>query len=134
DAAQKAVELDTTLSDGRLNLAHFEMHMWNWKPAEPGFQKSIALNPSNEKAHAWFAAYLTSLGRHQEAIREINLSRELDPFSDIANASVVRTLYYARQYEQAVEEAHKAELLDPDYPRTHFWLGRVYAQLGRFSE
>ena len=134
DAAQKAVELDPTLSDGRLNLAHFEMHMWNWKLAEPGFLKSIAQNPSNEMAHAWFAAYLTSLGRHQEAIREINLSGELDPFSGIANASVVRTLYYARQYEQAVEEAHKAELLDPDYPRTHFWLGRAYAQLGKFSE
>src|SRR5215475_1819827 len=134
DAAQKAVELDPTLSDGRLNLAHFEMHMWNWKLAEPGFLKSIAQNPSNEMAHAWFAAYLTSLGRHQEAIREINLSGELDPFSGITNASVVRTLYYARQYEQAVEEAHKAELLDPDYPRTHFWLGRAYAQLGKFPE
>ena len=47
---------------------------------------------------------------------------------------MVRTLYYARRYEQAVDEAHKAELLDPDYPRTHFWLGRVYAQMGKFSE
>jgi len=57
-----------------------------------------------------------------------------DPLSLVVNAEVVRTLYYARQYEQAVEEAHKAELLDPDYPRTHFWLGRVYAQLGKFPE
>lgn len=133
-AAQKAIELDPTLSDGRLNLAHFEMHMWNWKPAEPDFQKAIALNPSNEKAHRWYAVYLASLSRHQEAIRETNRSRELDPFSVIANAEVVRTLYYARRWNQAVEEAHKAELLDPDYPRTHFWLGRIYAQMGKFAE
>jgi TolB-like protein/Tfp pilus assembly protein PilF len=133
-AAQKAIELDPALSDGRLNLAHFECHMWNWKPAEPDFQKAIALNPSNEKAHRWYAVLLASLSRHQEAIRETNRSRELDPFSVIANAEVVRTLYYARRYEQAVEEAHKAELLDPDYPRTHFWLGRVYAQMGKVSE
>jgi tetratricopeptide (TPR) repeat protein len=133
-AAQKAIELDPTLSDGRLCLAHFEMHMWNWKPAQPDFQKSIALNPSSAKAHRFYTAYLASLGRHQEAIREINRSRELDPLSVIANAEVVRTLYYARRYEQAVEEAHKAELLDPGYPRTHFWLGRVYAQMGKFSE
>ena len=52
----------------------------------------------------------------------------------MANTEVVRTLYYARQYEQAVAEAHKAELLDPDFPRTHFWLGRVYAQLGKFPK
>jgi TolB-like protein/DNA-binding SARP family transcriptional activator/Tfp pilus assembly protein PilF len=133
-AAQKAIELDPTLSDGRMNLAHFEMHMWNWKPAEPNIQKAIALNPSNEKAHRWYAVYLSALGRHQEAIREINRSRDLDPFSVIANAEIVRTLYYARRWKQAAEEAHKVELLDPDYPRTHFWLGRVYAQMGKFSE
>jgi len=133
-AAQKAIELDITLSDGRRNLAHFEMHMWSWKAAGPDFQKSIALNLSNSMVHRWYATYLVSLGRHQEAIRETTRSRELDPFSVIANAEVVRTLYYARRYEQAVEEAHKAELLNPDYPRTHFWLGRVYAQMGKFSE
>jgi TolB-like protein/Tfp pilus assembly protein PilF len=133
-AAQKAIELDPTLSDGRRNLAHFEMHMWNWKPAEPDFQKSIALNPSSAEAHRFYTAYLASLGRHQEAILETNRSRELDPFSVIANAEVVRTLYYARRWKQAVEEAHKALLLDPDYPRTHFWLGRVYAQMGKFAE
>jgi TolB-like protein/Flp pilus assembly protein TadD len=133
-AAQNAIELDPTLSDGRMHLAHFEMHMWNWKPAEPHYQKSIALNPSNEKAHRLYAAYLASLGRHQEAIREINRSRDLDPFSLIANANVVRMLYYARRWTQAVEEAHKAELLDPNYSRTYFWLGRVYAQMGKFSE
>jgi tetratricopeptide (TPR) repeat protein len=133
-AAQKAIELDPNLSDGRLNLAHFELHMWNWKSAERAFQKSIALNPSNAMAHRWYATYFLCLGHHQGAIRETNRSRELDPFSVIANAEVVRTLYYARRYEQAVEEAHKAELLDPDYPRTHFWLGRVYAQMGKFSE
>jgi hypothetical protein len=29
DAAQKAVELDSTLCEGCLNLAHFRMHMWD---------------------------------------------------------------------------------------------------------
>ena len=50
------------------------------------------------------------------------------------NAEVVRTLYYARQYEQAVEEARKAEQLDNAFPRTHFWLGRVYEQMGKYSD
>jgi TolB-like protein len=133
-AAQRAIELDPTLSDGRLSVAIFKSHMWNWKPAESDHQKSIALNPSNATAHRWYAVHLACLGRHQEAIRETNRSRELDPLSVIVNAEVVRTLYYARRWEQAVEEAHRAELLDPDYPRTHFWLGRVYAQMGKFSE
>jgi tetratricopeptide (TPR) repeat protein len=50
------------------------------------------------------------------------------------NAEVVRTLYYARQYDQAVEQAGTTKLLDPEFPRTHFWLGRVYAQMGKYSD
>jgi Tfp pilus assembly protein PilF len=38
---------------------------------------------------------------------------------------VVRTLYHARDYDRATEQARKALQLDADYYRTHFWLGRV---------
>ena len=134
DAAQRAVELDGALSDGRLSLAHFRMHMWNWKDSDLEFKKAIALNPSNAKAHRWYAAYLTSLAKRQKALEEITEAHRLDPLSLANNAEVVRTLYYGRQYEQAVEQARKAELLDPEFPRTHFWLGRVYAQMGKYSE
>jgi TolB-like protein len=133
-AAQKAVEMDSDLSEGRLNLAHFRMHMWDWKGAEADFERAIALNPNSDKAHRWHAAYLSSVGRHQEAIEEVTVSRGLDPLSSIANIEIARELYYARQYEGAIEEAHKAELLDPHYARVHFWLGRAYAQIGKHSE
>ena len=134
DAAQRAVELDAALSDARLSLAHFRMHMWDWKDSDLEFQKAIDLDPSNAKAHRWYAAYLVSLGRHQQALEEITQAQRLDPLSLTNNAEVVRTLYYGRQYEQAVEQARKVQLLDPEFPRTHFWLGRVYAQMDKYSE
>jgi tetratricopeptide (TPR) repeat protein len=58
----------------------------------------------------------------------------LDPLSLPNNAEVVRTLYYARDYDRAVEHGQKALQLNPDYYRTHFWLGRVYAQKGLYEE
>ena len=134
DAAQRAVELDGALSDGRLSLAHLRMHMWDWKEADLEFKKAIALDPSNAPAHRWYAAYLVSLAKQQEALEEITEAHRLDPLSLTNNAEVVRTLYYGRQYEQAVEQARKAQLLNPEFPRTHFWLGRVYAQMGKYSE
>jgi len=134
DAAQRAVELDGSLSDGRLSLAHFRMHMWDWKDSDLEFKKAIALNPSNATAHRWYAAYLASLAKHQEALEEITQAHRLDPLSLANNAEVVRTLYYGRQYEQAVEQARKAEQLDTEFPRIHFWLGRVYEQMGKYSE
>lgn len=134
DAAQRAVELDGALSDGRLSLAHFRMHMWDWKDSDLEFKKAIELDPSNATAHRWYAAYLVSLAKHQQALEEITQAHRLDPLSLANNAEVVRTLYYGRQYEQAVEQARKALLLDAEFPRTHFWLGRVYAQMGKYSE
>lgn len=134
EAAQRAVEVDGTSSDARLSLAHFRMHMWDWKDSDFEFKQAIALDPSNASAHRWYAAYLVSVGRHKEALEEIKQAHRLDPLSLTNNAEVVRTLYYGRQYEQAIDEARKAELLDPEFPRTHFWLGRVYAQMGKYSE
>jgi len=110
------------------------MHIWEWKDSDLEFKKAIALDPSNATAHRWYAAYLVSLAKHQEALEEITQAHRLDPLSLANNAEVVRTLYYGRQYEQAVEQARKAELVDPEFPRTHFWLGRVYAQMGKYSE
>jgi tetratricopeptide (TPR) repeat protein len=47
---------------------------------------------------------------------------------------VVRTLYYAREYDQAIQQAQKALQLDPSYYRVHFWLARVYAQKKMYDE
>ncbi len=57
-----------------------------------------------------------------------------DPLSLPNNAEVVRTLYYARDYDHAIEHANQAFQLDPDYYRTHFWLARVYAQKKMYAE
>ncbi|MGA8622919.1 MAG: tetratricopeptide repeat protein [Candidatus Sulfotelmatobacter sp.] len=57
-----------------------------------------------------------------------------DPLSLPNNAEVIRTLYYARNYDRALEQANKALQLDPDYYRIHFWMARVYAQKGMHPE
>ena len=85
-------------------------------------------------AHRIYAAHLGTVGRHHEAWQQINEAMRLDPLSLPNNAEVVRTLYYARNYDQAVEQGQKAMQLDPNYARTHFWLGRVYSQKGMHRE
>ncbi len=44
------------------------------------------------------------------------------------------TLYYARDYDQAVAEGEKALQLNPEYYRVHFWLARVYAQKRMYKD
>lgn len=54
--------------------------------------------------------------------------------TDQPGHEVVRTLYYARDYNRALEQAQKALQLNPEYYRIHFWMARVYDQKGMYAE
>jgi tetratricopeptide (TPR) repeat protein len=84
--------------------------------------------------HRIYAALLATKRRHREAWDQINEAMRTDPLSLPNNAELVRTLYYARDYDGAVVQAQKAMQLDADYYRTHFWLARVYAQKQMYKE
>src|SRR5208282_1362284 len=71
-AAQKALELDDTLSEAHVSLANIETSFeWNWPAAEKDFLRAIQLNPSNADAHFMYADFLISLKRNQEWQREM---------------------------------------------------------------
>lgn len=133
DAARQAVQLNNSLSESHTALAGALLTFCDWPRAENEFKHANALNPSYPGSHRLYAALLASQKRHREALEEINQAMRLDPLSLPNNAEVVRTLYYARDYDGALAQAQKAMQLDPAYYRTHFWLGRVYAQIGTYQ-
>lgn len=135
EAARRAVSLGGNLAESHASLAvALGRSEWNWFDAENELKRAIALNPSYSMAHRIYAAHLGTVGRHHEAWQQINEAMRLDPLSLPNNAEVVRTLYYARNYDLAVEQGQKAMQLDPNYARTQFWLGRVYSQKGMHRE
>jgi TolB-like protein/DNA-binding winged helix-turn-helix (wHTH) protein len=129
DSAGRAVSLGENVAESHNSLASVMMNLqWNWSGAEPEFKRAIELNPSYSNEHRIYAAFLGATGRHAEAWKEINQAMRTDPLSLPNNAEMVRTLYYARDYNRALEQGQRALQLDPKYYRTHFWLARVYAQ------
>jgi adenylate cyclase len=134
DAARRAVLLGDGLAESHNSLANAMMDQWDWAGTERESKRAIALNPSYSYAHRIYAAILACQRRHAEAWEQINEAMRTDPLSLPNNAEIVRTLYYARDYDGAILQAKKAMQLDPGYYRTHFWLGRVYAQKHLFKE
>jgi tetratricopeptide (TPR) repeat protein len=134
DAARQAVLLGDSLAESHNSMANAMMDQWDWPENEKESKRAIALNPSYSNAHRIYAALLAAERRHPEAWGEINEAMRTDPLSPPNNAEVVRTLYYARDYDGAILQAQKAMQLDPAYYRTHFWLGRVYAQKHMYKE
>jgi tetratricopeptide (TPR) repeat protein len=58
----------------------------------------------------------------------------LDPLSLAINRDVGQILYYAREYDQATEALQRAILMDPQFPSSHFYLGRVYLQKAMYDK
>jgi TolB-like protein/DNA-binding winged helix-turn-helix (wHTH) protein/Flp pilus assembly protein TadD len=135
EAARRAVSLGVNLAEPHASLAvALGRSEWNWPGAEDEFKRAIALNPSYSMVHRLYASILGATRRHHEAWEQINAAMRLDPLSLPNNAEVVRTLYYSRDYDRAIEQGQKALQLDPNYARTQFWLGRVYSQKQMHSE
>ena len=135
EAAQKALLIDNTLAQAHTSLAfvliHYESDL---DGAKKKYELAIQLNLNYGTAHQWYANCLSVLGRHDEAIAEAKKARELDPLSPIINRNVGNRLYYARQFDQAIEESLKALKMFPDFFPIHRTLGYLYLKKGMFSE
>lgn len=134
-AAMRAIEIDATLSESHASLALVKFwYEWNWEAAEEEFLRAIELNPSYTSAYQWYAAFLNTQGRFEEAQAAQQSARELDPFSLILNMNVADPLFFSRQYDGAVQQLVTLLEQEPRFFPALFQLGRVYVQMQMYTE
>jgi len=134
-AVRKALEIDDTLAEAHTSLAYTCFYYdWDWVSAEAEFRRAIELNPNYATAHHWYHELLTAMGRFDEQMAEILQAQELDPLSLIINTDVGWGLYYARAYEQAVDQLRRTLELDSNFAVAHLMLGLTYARQNRMAE
>lgn len=133
-AAEKALELDDKLPAAHCALALIlENYDWDWNAAEKEYRRAIELNPDYATAHQWYAELLMWRGRFDEALRESELARQLDPLSLIIATDQGALYYFSRQYDRAIQQLQGVLELDPAFPRAHMVV-IVYVQQGRYAE
>ena len=104
-AAVRALEIDDRLAEAHTALALIvQNYDWDWATAEKEFLRAIQLNPNYATAHHWYAEHLMWRGRFDEALRESEQARLLDPLSLIIAADKGAILYNSRQYDRAIEQ------------------------------
>jgi adenylate cyclase len=133
-AALRALDLDDGLAEAHAALgaekAAFE---FDGAAAATQLHRAIELNPNSAYAHFIFSLYyLTPRGQSQQSILEMKKVLKLDPISPIYNTVLGLTYYFARQYDQALEQYGKTLNLYPDFFVAHAQLAWLYAQLGDF--
>ena len=134
-AAMKALELNEVLAEAQTSLAFVSMsYDWDWNDTEKRFRFAIAQGPNYAPAHQWYAKYLARMGRFVEAMREMEWACELNPLSQACLVTIGEILYFAREYDRAIEHCRETLELSPDFAQAYSVLSLAYAQKGMYGE
>jgi TolB-like protein/DNA-binding winged helix-turn-helix (wHTH) protein len=135
-AATKALMLDPQLAEAHTALGLVKSHYdFDFPGAQREFLKAIELNPNYSSAHLLYAgAYLTPMGRHDDAIAEMKKALELDPLSLPLNNMMAETYLWAGDYAKSLQQFQRTIALDPVFPLAHFFLADLLTEIGKYEE
>src|SRR6185436_13442529 len=133
-AVRKALELDDTLAEAHSALGQVKRNAWDWVGAERAYKRAIELNPNLADAHDGYANFLSVMSRHEEAVNESRLAKELDPLSLNFATRLGFTLLFARRHDEAIQALELARAMDPSSPVPFLFFGYNYAAKGLSAE
>ena len=135
-AASKALELDTTLGHAHAALGVIKAsYRWDWAGAKQEFQRALQLDPGDaEIKEAYVISYLLPWGRLDEATSEIQRARSLDSDSAQVSSAAGLTLYFKRQYDDAIAQYRNTLELQPHYHSAHLALASSLMQKSMFDD
>jgi TolB-like protein/DNA-binding winged helix-turn-helix (wHTH) protein/Tfp pilus assembly protein PilF len=135
-AAVKALMLDPQLGEAHTALGLVRSHYhFDFLGAQREFLKAFELNPNYANAHLFYAgAYLTPMGRHEEAIAEMKKALEVDPLSLPLNNMMGETYLWAGDYPRALQQFQRTIDLEPTFPLAHFFYAGLLTEMGRYEE
>jgi tetratricopeptide (TPR) repeat protein len=131
----KALEIDNSLAEAHATLASV-LHEFDWKfeEAEKEFKRAIEIDPNYATAHHWYAEYLLTMNRDDEALAEIKRAHECDPLSLIINSILGLIHGLNGNLAEAEAQLKRTIEMDPNFGRTHLFLAGIYEQQGKFEE
>lgn len=127
--------MDSSLAEAHTALATVKLaYDRDWDGAESEFKEAVALNPNYATAHHWYSHYLVPMGKLDEAAHELELARDLDPFSQPINEFLGTTLYYAHRYDDSLRQARRASEMRPELSQPHDQAADIYEQQNKLAE
>lgn len=135
EAAMRALAIDERLAEGHIALAYVSYFFdWDWPKAEKEYERALEINPNSPAAHWQHALLLSSLGKHDDAISEIDRAIRLEPLWPMTGALKGHVLFQARRYPEAIDYLLKTLELDNNFWITHIELGKSYQAAGQYAQ
>lgn len=134
-AALKALQLEDTLAEAHISMAYIHIfYDWDREQARSQFHRALELNPGLPAAHMSYTVYLLQTGQLEEALKEMQKARALDPLSTLMGSGVAFIHFYMRDFDHAIVEHKEVLELDANYTYSQLGLGLAYEQKQMYSE
>ena len=131
EAALAAIAIDNTLAEAHTSLAFVHwVYDWDWAGAGREFETALRLDPSYATAHDWYAYYLASMGRFDEALAHLKEAQAIEPVSLSISTDFGEIYYWSRQYDRAIEQLRSVLQIEPEFPMARNILGLTYLKTG----
>jgi len=116
-AAEKALAIDPNNAEAYTSIATTKYRaLFDFAGAERDYRRSLDHNPNYATGHQWYSEYLREMGRIDEARREIELARQLDPLSRPIASAMCWGLITEARFDEAIAFARKSEKLGRPMP------------------
>ena len=132
--ATQASALDPTLSEPYVTLGSIDfLCKWDWRSAEKNLKHAIDLDPNNADAHSSYGLFLSSLGRHEEAVAQGRLASELSQAMSLTRTLESQFLLFADLKADSLRTIKTTLEIDPDFWVALNQLGRIYIDLQQYD-
>ncbi len=134
-AAEKALQLDDSLAEAHTSIAQITAsHDHDWETAEREYKRALELRPGYSTGHHYYATLLMSMGRHAEALQELEQAQKLDPLSPIIATFIGRAHYFAGRNQDSIDQYKKILASDPNFLVARTYLILSEEQAGDIGE
>jgi len=134
NAVQKALELDPNNGEAYDALGELKWHAdFDWNATDQSFDKAIALAPSFSCAHEDRAIFMALMGRRDQALTELQISKQLDP-GPISTGVESAVYLQLRDWQHLREWSQMRLASDPNSLDVHADLGTAYEGTGKLPE
>lgn len=131
----RALSLDDRLAEAHnVQALIANQYDWDWAATERSFKEAISLNPSLAEGHLFYAWFLATMGRFDEAISEATRAYELDLASPFTGDICGHVNWMAGKNDRARELYMRVLALHPNFARAHVGLALLNAMESKVEE
>lgn len=133
-ALTRAVDINPTLAESRINLANIYIHRKQYKKALEQYEYALRLNPQSSQAHHGLANIYLQSGHPGKAISEYKKTIESAPGNIEAYKNLAGAYTRVGEFAKAETLLNRAMVHKPDDPQLHAQMGQTLYKAGEYYD